>query len=96
MSDVFKALGHPARRRILKLLQARPHASGELAAAFDMAWPTLTGHLNVLKGAGLVTAEREGASIIYRLNVSVGEEAAAFLMDLFGAGERRDAKETKP
>lgn len=82
MNTVFKALSHPARRRIIEMLRAGPLASGEIAQAFDMAWPSITGHLTALKEAGLVETEREGASIRYRLNISAAEEAAAFLLNL--------------
>lgn len=82
MNTVFKALSHPARRRIIEMLRAGPLASGEIAQAFDMAWPSITGHLTALKEAGLVETERDGASIHYRLNISAAEEAAAFLLNL--------------
>lgn len=86
MNSLFKALSHPVRRRIIEMLRVAPLTSGDIAARFDMAWPTVTGHLNTLKDAGLVDAERDGASIRYRLNISAVEEALAFLMDLAGAG----------
>ena len=86
MNEVFKALSHPVRRRIIAMLRDGPRASGDIAAQFDMAWPTVTGHLHALKDAGLVEAERDGASIVYRLNISAAEEAVAFLMDLTKAG----------
>ena len=85
MNMVFKALSHPARRRIVAMLRRGPLASGDIASAFDMAWPTVTGHLAMLKDAGLVVAEREGVSIRYRLNISAVEEALGFLLDLAGA-----------
>lgn len=84
MNALFKALSHPARRRIVAMLRRGPMASGDIAAAFDMSWPTVTGHLNALKEAGLVSAEREGASIRYRLDISAVEEALAFLMAMTG------------
>jgi DNA-binding transcriptional ArsR family regulator len=87
MNLVFKALAHPARRRIVAMLRDGPMASGDIAAAFDMSWPTITGHLTALKEAGLVETEREGASIRYRLNISAAEEAVGFLMEMMGAGE---------
>ena len=80
MSAVFKALSHPARREIVAMLQKRPMTSGEIAAAFDMAWPSVTGHLAALKEADLVEAEREGNSVRYRLNISAVEEAVGFLL----------------
>jgi DNA-binding transcriptional ArsR family regulator len=80
MSAVFRALGHPARREIVAMLQNRPMTSGEMAAAFDMAWPSVTGHLAALKEADLVETEREGNSIRYRLNISAVEEAVGYLL----------------
>ena len=87
MNGVFKALSHPARRRIVAMLRARPMMSGEIAQAFDMAWPSVTGHLTALKDAGLVETERLGAQIRYRLNISAVEEALGFLLDLMGADD---------
>jgi DNA-binding transcriptional ArsR family regulator len=87
MNGLFKALSHPARRRMVAMLRAGPMASGDIAEAFDMAWPTVTGHLTVLKEAGLVDAERDGNSIRYRLNLSAAEEALSFLMTLFRSDE---------
>jgi DNA-binding transcriptional ArsR family regulator len=88
MSDVFDALAHPVRRKILKLLRNGPLSAGDLAERFDLAKPTLSGHFTVLKTADLVTAERKGTSIIYRLNMSVLEEAMAALMSIAGAEAR--------
>ncbi|NBB17176.1 metalloregulator ArsR/SmtB family transcription factor [Caulobacter sp. SLTY] len=87
MNTLFKALAHPARRQIIEMLRAGPKSSGDIANAFDMAWPTVTGHLTSLREAGLVESERDGASIIYRLNISAVEEALAFLLDIIKAGE---------
>lgn len=74
MDDLYKALGHPVRRKILQLLRRRAHSAGELAEEFEIAKPTLSGHLNILKNADLVTVERRATTLIYRLNMSVAEE----------------------
>lgn len=87
MSDSFEALAHPVRRHILKLLREGPQSAGQLAEHFDLAKPTLSGHFAVLKNAGLVTAERRGTTILYRLNMSVMEEAIATLLSLTGKTE---------
>ncbi len=92
MSDVFDALAHPVRRKILKLLRKGALSAGDLADKFDLAKPTLSGHFAVLKAADLVTTERQGTTILYRLNMSVLEEAAAAVLDLAGTGK----KESKP
>jgi DNA-binding transcriptional ArsR family regulator len=85
MNLVFKALSHPARRRIIAMLQKGPLTSGEIASEFDMAWPSVTGHLGALKEADLVEAERNGNSVRYRLNISAAEEAVGFLLGIVQA-----------
>jgi DNA-binding transcriptional ArsR family regulator len=87
MNSVFKALSHPARREIIAMLQKGPLSSGEIAAAFDMAWPSVTGHLAALKDAALVEAERDGNLVRYRLNISAAEEALAFLLGMTQAAK---------
>jgi DNA-binding transcriptional ArsR family regulator len=82
MNEIFKALAHPARREIVAMLRRGPMSSGEIASAFDMAWPSVTGHLTALKDAGLIESERDGTSVRYRLNISAAEEAIGFLMAL--------------
>ena len=94
---VFKALAHPARRRIMDLLRDGPKTSGDLACVFDSAWPTITRHLTVLKEADLITAERQGNSILYRANASVLEGVVAALLALIGSdsleNDKKDAAE---
>lgn len=94
MSDVFDALAHPVRRKILNLLKDGPLSAGDLAERFEISKPTMSGHFAVLKAADLVTTERRGTSIIYRLNMSVLEEAMAALMSI--AGTRAPDPEEQP
>lgn len=86
MSDLFDALAHPVRRTILQLLREKPLSAGEIAGHFELAKPTLSGHFNILKNAGLVTTERKGTTIIYRLNMSTLQEAIAALMAITRKG----------
>lgn len=88
MNDIFNALASPVRRDILKLLRGGAMSAGDLAAHFDLAKPTLSGHFAVLKAADLVTAERRGTTILYRLNMSVLDEALAALMSIAGKGRK--------
>jgi DNA-binding transcriptional ArsR family regulator len=83
VNKVYRALADPTRRRVLALLREREMTAGELAAEFDLSWPTMSGHFAVLREAGLVTAERDGTTVHYRLNLSVLEEAMAALLDAF-------------
>lgn len=83
MNNVYRALSDPTRRRILALLRSRDMTAGEIAAKFDLAKPTLSGHFAVLREAGLIQGDRSGTTITYRLNVSVLEEALWALMASF-------------
>lgn len=94
MSDVYRALSDPTRRRILQILRTDDLTAGQLAAQFDLTWPTISGHLKVLREADLVQADRNGTSITYHLNVSVLEEAIASLMSALGIGAAAATKET--
>jgi len=58
--------------------------AGELASAFDLSWPTMSGHFAVLKGAGLVQADRSGSTITYHLDITVLQEALLTMLDTFG------------
>ena len=83
MSEIYKALADPTRRRILELLREREMSAGDIAEHFQLSKPTLSGHFNVLRGAGLVESERRGTTITYRLNITVLEEALMALFDAF-------------
>ena len=76
-TGVFRALADPTRRQILTDLQAGELMAWEIAARFPISGPSISRHLSVLKGAGLVTERREANRIYYslveeRLAVSVG------------------------
>jgi len=75
MNRVFKALADPTRRRVLQLLRDRPLTAGELADQFTVSKPTMSAHFAVLQEADLVEAEKNGRTIVYRLKMSVLEEA---------------------
>ncbi len=96
MSEVYKALADPTRRRILEMLRDRPMSAGEIADQVHVAKPTLSGHLNVLKAAGLVDVTRQSTSLIYRLNVSVLEDALFTLMSAFKVDLTRGASQPLP
>jgi DNA-binding transcriptional ArsR family regulator len=84
VNSVFKALSDPTRRRVLQLLRARPMSAGELADEFDVSKPTMSAHFAVLQGADLIEAEKVGRSIVYRLKMSVLEEALLGFAQTFG------------
>ncbi|WP_440959777.1 autorepressor SdpR family transcription factor [Oceanicaulis sp. LC35] len=89
MSNVFKALSDPTRRRVLELLRERPMTAGELASEFDVSKPTMSAHFAVLKDANLVDATKTGKTITYRIKLSVLEDALLGFAKTFGLGEGR-------
>ena len=67
---VLKALADPVRLRLVSLIGA--HDAGEacvcdLTAAFHLTAPTISHHLKVLREAGLITSQRRGTWIYYRV-----------------------------
>ena len=86
---VFKALGDPTRREIIKLLRRGPRTSGEIAERFPSAWATVSRHLAFLRDAGVIAAERNGTSIRYSLNATVIQELIEHLYDWTSKGGKR-------
>jgi DNA-binding transcriptional ArsR family regulator len=84
MNGVFKALSDPTRRRVLQLLRERPMNAGELSDRFTVSKPTMSAHFAVLQEAGLIEAEKSGRMIIYRLKMSVLEDALLGFVQTFG------------
>ena len=71
MGDVWKALADPTRRKILSLLKDKDMNAGEIANEFNMTKPSISNHLNILKQADLVDAEKVGQNVNYSLKTSV-------------------------
>lgn len=80
MNSIFKALNDATRREILELLRERDMTAGEIAERFNMSWPSISHHLDILKQAKLVSAEKEGQYIYYSLNTTVVDEIMKWLM----------------
>ncbi len=85
---VYKALADPTRRKILQLLRQKEMSAGELADHFDSTKPTLSRHFSILREADLIQGNKQGTYIIYRLNVTVLEEAMWGMMDMFDVKPR--------
>jgi len=70
LARLFKALGDPVRLRLLSLIAS--HEGGEacvcdLTGVFNLTGPTISHHLKVLREAGLITGDRRGTWIYYRV-----------------------------
>ena len=71
MDRVFAALASLPRRQMLSFLSQTALSTAELAVRFGMSSPAVSRHLAVLQRAGLVSGEREGQRVLYRLNRDV-------------------------
>jgi DNA-binding transcriptional ArsR family regulator len=89
MNQIFEALAHPTRRGILEMLKGGSRTAGELADAFDVSKPTMSGHFAKLKEAGLIHADQRGTTIVYSLNLSTLEEVLLGFMGRMGVAPER-------
>lgn len=65
-----KAIGHPARLRILAMLQGRTLCVCQMTAMLELASSTVSGHLNELRHSGLVIEDKQGKQVFYGLDPS--------------------------
>ena len=82
LASLFKAVADPMRLRLLSLIAC--HEGGEscvcdLTAAFDVTAPTISYHLRILREAGLISAERRGTWVYYRVIPAVMARMSAVL-----------------
>ena len=87
MGDVWKALDDPTRRKILSLLKDKDMNAGEIANEFNMTKPSISNHLNILKQADLVDAEKVGQNVNYSLKTSVLQDVLKLISDLSSRGK---------
>ncbi len=94
-NDVFHAIAHPARRKMLVLLKHGERAASELAEPFGMSFAAVSQHLKVLEEAELVTARRDGRHRMYALHPRPLREVIAWAEEFQAYFEDRlDALET--
>ncbi|MEV7027359.1 metalloregulator ArsR/SmtB family transcription factor [Kitasatospora sp. NPDC093558] len=67
-AEFFRTLGHPVRIRVLELLQDGPRPVRELLAEIEVEPSNLSQQLAVLRRTQLVTATREGNTVVYALS----------------------------
>jgi len=80
-AQFFRMLGHPVRIRVLELLLDGPKAVRDLLVEIDVEASNLSAQLAVLRRAGIVTATREGSTVVYAL-------AGADVAELLGVARR--------
>ncbi|WP_113705388.1 ArsR/SmtB family transcription factor [Nonomuraea lactucae] len=67
-AELFRLLGHPVRIRVLELLQNEPMPVRDLLAAIEVEATGLSQHLAVLRRSGMVSAHRDGSTVVYSLS----------------------------
>ncbi|WP_425405297.1 ArsR/SmtB family transcription factor [Hwanghaeella sp.] len=83
-TKAFGALAQETRLKVFRMLVHRGEAgmpAGEIARALDIPHNTMSSHLAVLAGAGLVSSDREGRSIIYRIDFAGMRGLLAYLLE---------------
>jgi DNA-binding transcriptional ArsR family regulator len=84
---LLQALGDPVRLAIVRELAAQPQVCAcDLTSCCDVSQPTVSHHLRTLREAGVVTSERRGTWIYYRLAPDVAERLATIARGLVPGG----------
>jgi ArsR family transcriptional regulator len=66
---IIKAMGHPVRLMMIEFLKKREHSFSEIFDLFKLDKSTVSKHLLVLKEAGIVSSKKDGADMVYKLEV---------------------------
>lgn len=83
LDKVFEALASAPRRKILAYLSEAELTTSQLAERFAMTAPAVSRHLSVLENAGLVSSERKGQFVLYRLNRdNLVNDVTGFVFDI--------------
>ncbi|MBL0311243.1 MAG: helix-turn-helix transcriptional regulator [Holophagaceae bacterium] len=94
MSQRLKALGHPARLAILRLVVQGPVAGtpvGEIQARLGIPGSTLSHHISELSLAGLLEATRQGTTIRYAARFETLKKLTDYVWDNCCGGGCRDS-----
>ena len=80
MSEIYKALGHPARLEIVKIIiKASSCICGDIVEILPLAQSTVSKHLSELKKAGIIKGTISGNSICYCLNENTIQKLQGFI-----------------
>lgn len=82
MNSFFRALNDKTRREILEMLKKKDMSAGEIADRFNIAKPSISHHLDILRQANLVASIKKGQFIYYSLNTTEFDEIIKWFMKL--------------
>ena len=81
MADLLKALGNPARLKIIQYLMDHPKSSGsDLLMMLPLAQSTVSKHLSELKRVKLIKGQNLGNTIVYSLNEKTWQKVKDFML----------------
>ncbi len=81
MADILKALGNPARLKIIQFLMENPVSNcGEIQVVLPLAQSTVSKHLSELKGVKLISGKIKGNNIYYSLNLKTWNNVKGFVL----------------
>lgn len=81
-AEMFKALAHPARIRVLEVLTGGEHTVSEMQPLVGIESSHLSQQLGVLRRTGVVTTRKEGSSVVYALKDPLVAELLAVAREL--------------
>jgi ArsR family transcriptional regulator, arsenate/arsenite/antimonite-responsive transcriptional repressor len=83
LAKFAKALGHPARVRILRILAGQDGCiCGDVVAELPLAQSTVSQHLKILKEAGLIQGEVDGPRVRYCIARPAVDQLKALVQNL--------------
>lgn len=85
----FAALASPTRRAILRVLEGNSLCVSDIVDHFQLSQPTISKHLSVLRKAGLVTDQRSGQQVFYRLDMPMLKDLVFEFLDSFDQSRRQ-------
>jgi ArsR family transcriptional regulator len=95
LAGLARALGHPARIRIVQTLIEKQACIGcDLVDETGLAQSTVSEHLRILKAAGIITGEIERPRVCYSLNPTALEPLQEFLITAVSPGRSRSSGRT--
>ena len=90
LSNRLSAMGHETRLRIIQALAERPEgmSSTDIAEHIEVMPTNTSAHLNVLRAAGLVSSEKNGRVVTYRLEDTMLERIVSEITELRVQGQK--------
>ncbi|NIA20083.1 MAG: metalloregulator ArsR/SmtB family transcription factor [Xanthomonadaceae bacterium] len=93
IAEILKVLGHPIRLRIVQTLLTEESCVKNIWSCLNLPQATVSQHLSVLKGKGIVDSAREGVTMRYWVSDEISKMIVHALMDHMGMDCRTDCQD---